>query len=77
MSTTTVNLPALIEEVFRLDPGQVSPAHDLYEDLAFDSLDMVELVMVCEQRFGIEISDDDADVTTVQALAEVIERRLA
>lgn len=38
--------------------GLPDDAH-LVEDLSLDSLDLVELLMALEERFGIEIADDE------------------
>ena len=35
-----------------------------FEDLGADSLDMVEIIMSLEEKFNIEISDDDAEKFT-------------
>ena len=36
------------------------------DDLGADSLDIVELVMACEEEFGVEIPDDAAEkISTV------------
>ena len=46
----------------------------LTEDLGFDSLDMVELVIAMEELRDIEISDDDlGGVTTLGGLVDAIE----
>lgn len=34
---------------------------DTFDDLGFDSLDRVELVIALEQEFSIEIPDDDVE----------------
>ncbi len=49
-------------------------------NLGADSLDVVELVMACEEEFGVEISDDIAEPLnrgTVNDLADLIERLTA
>ncbi|WP_270987672.1 acyl carrier protein, partial [Campylobacter upsaliensis] len=33
----------------------------IVEDLGADSLDVVELVMALEEKFGVQISDSDAE----------------
>ncbi|MCL4432502.1 MAG: acyl carrier protein, partial [Epsilonproteobacteria bacterium] len=44
------------------------------EDLGADSLDVVELVMALEEKFDIEIPDDEAEkIQTVQDVINYIE----
>ena len=46
------------------------------EDLGLDELDTVELIMACEEEFGIAISDDEADhVPTIGDLVDLIEKK--
>ena len=48
------------------------------DDLEIDSLDLVELLQVAEEQFGVEINPDDAkDVTTVGDALDLITARLA
>ncbi len=45
---------------------KVTPEARFREDLDADSLDLVELIMAFEDKFGAEISDEDAQkITTV------------
>ncbi|HHH81826.1 MAG TPA: acyl carrier protein, partial [Chloroflexi bacterium] len=47
------------------------------EDLEADSLDLVELIMAFEEKFGGEISDEDAQtITTVGEAVRYIEEHL-
>ncbi|MBR3382125.1 MAG: acyl carrier protein [Clostridia bacterium] len=44
------------------------------EDLKADSLDLVELVMDLEDRYGVEIPDEQlAEVKTVGQIIEIVE----
>lgn len=46
---------------------------DLYENLALDSLDLVELVMAMEDEFSVEISDERAEeFKTVQEIINFV-----
>ena len=60
--------------VLSVDPDQVTEEARFKEDLDADSLDLVELVMGLEERFDIEVPEDDLEgVTTVgQALDLVL-----
>ena len=53
-------------EVLSVDPDTVVEGARFKEDLDADSLDLVELVMGLEERFDIEVPEDDLEgVTTV------------
>jgi acyl carrier protein len=69
-----VTIKEVAAEVLSVDPGQVTETARFKEDLDADSLDLVELVMGLEERFDIEVPEDDLEgVTTVgQALDLVL-----
>lgn len=47
----------------------------MFQDLDADSLDSVELVMAFEEKFGVNIPDDEAaKIVTVQDALSYIER---
>ncbi len=47
------------------------------KDLGVDSLDIVELIMALEERFGIEISDEQAEkIVNVGDVMRYIEKQL-
>jgi acyl carrier protein len=47
------------------------------DDLGADSLDVVELMMAMEERFGVEIPDEDAEkLKTVQDAIQYIEKHM-
>lgn len=46
-----------------------------FEELALDSLDVVQMVMAIEEAFDIEIDDDVENLKTVGQLLDYIEAR--
>lgn len=50
----------IVVEQLGVDRDDVTPAKSFVEDLNADSLDLTELIMTFEERFGIEISEEDA-----------------
>ncbi len=57
---------AIIVDKLGVDEERVIPTARFREDLDADSLDLVELIMEFEEKFGGEISDEDAQkITTV------------
>ncbi len=55
-------------------PDEVKVESKFVEDLGADSLDVVELVMALEEKFDIEIPDDQAEaIATVNDAIKFIE----
>jgi len=52
-------LKKLLVEELQLDPEEITPEAELANDLGINSIELADLVMMCEERFGIEIQDDD------------------
>lgn len=65
--STFDEVKAIIVEYLGEDiADKVTPEARFREDLEADSLDLVELIMAFEDKFGAEISDEDAQkITTV------------
>jgi acyl carrier protein len=75
--TTLERIKAIIVELLGVDPAKVTPEARFREDLEADSLDLVELIMEFEEKFGGEISDEDAQkITTVGQAVEYVETRM-
>lgn len=51
----------IIVEQLGVDPQDVTPEKSFVEDLNADSLDLTELIMTFEERFGSEISEEEAE----------------
>ena len=60
-------------EVLSVEPTRVTENARFKEDLDADSLDLVELVMGLEERFDIEVPEDDLEgVTTVGHAVDLV-----
>jgi acyl carrier protein len=55
---------AIIVDKLGVDPAKVTPTARFREELEADSLDLVELIMEFEEKFGGEISDEEAQKIT-------------
>lgn len=51
----------IVVEQLGVDANDVSLEKSFVEDLNADSLDLTELIMTFEERFGIEISEEEAE----------------
>jgi acyl carrier protein len=77
MSETFDQVKDVIVELLSIDEDKVTPDARFREDLEADSLDLVELIMAFEEKFGGEISDEDAQkINTVGEVVEYIEAHL-
>ena len=52
----------IIVEQLGVDAADVTPEKSFVEDLNADSLDLTELIMTFEERFGFEISEEEETV---------------
>ena len=77
MSDILGSIKEIIVDLLGVDEDQITPASRFREDLEADSLDLVELIMAFEDKFGAEISDEDAQkITTVGEAVEYIQGRM-
>lgn len=64
----------IIVEQLGVDASAVTLEKSFVEDLNADSLDLTELIMTFEERFGFEISEEDAaKLKTVGEVVKYIE----
>lgn len=78
MASVQDEVKAIIVEQLGVDEGEVTSSASFVEDLGADSLDTVELVMAFEEKFGIEIPDEDAEkITTVKDAINYIEAHVS
>lgn len=77
MAETFQEVKTIIMDLLGVEEGKVTPQAKFREDLEADSLDLVELIMAFEEKFGGEISDEDAQkITTVGEAVTYIETHL-
>jgi acyl carrier protein len=75
MADTYSEVKAIIVDLLEVDEAKVSPEARFREDLEADSLDLVELIMAFEDKFGGEISDEDAQsITTVGEAVKYLDK---
>ena len=57
-----------------VDADKIVESAELANDLGVNSLDLADMILLCEERFGIEINDDDIHkFTTVGDIVKFIE----
>ena len=67
----------LIRE-FECEEAAVTPQARFREDLDFDSIDAVDLIVRLQKRTGVKVTTEDfASIQTLGDVAEVIEKLLA
>ena len=77
MASTYDEVKAIIIDLLGVDESRVTETASFREDLEADSLDLVELIMAFEDKFGGEISDDDAQkINTVGEAVTYIETHM-
>ena len=64
----TVN--SIFIERFELDESQLTPEKRIIEDLQLDSLDLVDMIVGLQQKFGIMLRENK-EIRTVRTLGDV------
>ncbi len=78
MSDTFEQVKEIIVELLGVEEEKVTMTASFREDLEADSLDLVELIMAFEDRFGGDISDEEAQkIETVGDAVKYIETEMS
>jgi len=77
MADTFGEIKEVIVELLNVDESKITREARFREELEADSLDLVELIMAFEDKFGGEISDEDAQkITTVGEAVDYIDSHM-
>ena len=77
MADTFEQVKEIIVDLLNVDKAKVTPEARFREDLEADSLDLVELIMAFEDKFGGEISDEEAQkISTVGDVVKYINENM-
>ncbi|HEY1617253.1 MAG TPA: acyl carrier protein [Streptosporangiaceae bacterium] len=68
-------LGEIVDEVAGVPADQVTPDKTFVDDLDIDSLSMVEIAVAAQDKFGVEIPDDQLkDLKTVQDVVDYVKK---
>ena len=71
---TKEEIKEMIARQLRIDENTIEDDSNIVNDLGADSIDLVEMLMMIEERLGITISDEEAlELKTVRDVADFIE----
>lgn len=67
-------LKEILVEEMQIKPDLIKPESDLKNDLNMNSIELSELVLACEEKFGVEIDEETAkNFTTVKDVVDYME----
>lgn len=67
-------LKEILTEELQIDEKLISPSSELVGDLNINSIELADLIMICEEKFDIEIDEDKlSDFVTVGDVADYLE----
>ena len=64
-------LRSILSEEMSIEPEIITRDAELVNDLKFNSLELADLVVLCEERFGMEFSE--ADLPTLSTVGDVVD----
>ncbi len=66
-------LKKILTDELEVDPALVVPEAEFINDLKLNSLEIADFVVLCEEKFGAEIQEEDIHtILTVQDLCDYI-----
>lgn len=64
---------AIVAATLRVEPSGIMRESSLFDDLGADSLDWVTLIIALEDRFAVDIPDEDAaELRTVKQVSDYV-----
>jgi acyl carrier protein len=70
-------LKETLVERLKVDAATITEDANLFEDLGLDSIDLMTVVMAVEEKFAIEVSDEELeDVTTLGQAADLLSAKV-
>ena len=74
---TAGRIRRIIREEFHVSDERIKPEASFVDDLGADSLQLVEMTLVLEETFDIDIDDDDVQtILTVKDAIDYVEKRV-
>lgn len=74
----TQKITQALASYLKRDPASITEDHHLRDDLGLDSVAVIELLFEIEERFKLQIPDQDLPgLSTVGSVAAYVQRRLA
>jgi len=68
-------LGEIVEDIAGVPASEVTPDKSFVDDLDIDSLAMVEIAVAAQDKFGVEIPDDQLkDLATVQDVVNFVSK---
>ena len=66
----------LLVEELQIDPAEITMEAELSNDLGINSIELADLVMICEEKFDLVIEDEDLNgFITVGDVVNYLESR--
>ncbi len=64
----------VFSEEFEVPAGDLSPQAHIFNDLGLDSLDVVDLIVALQKKFGVQVRNDERvrEVRTLQDLYDYL-----
>ena len=69
-------LKAILIDEIQIKEELIKPEAELVKDLGMNSIELSELVLACEEKYGIEVDEEMAkNFVTVQDIVDYMEKK--